>query len=183
MNCPGRKRAIRGCKQIRHADPAGERFGWMAGQPVRDLRAKAVLRENVPNRFTAPRGAGGRLKASPVRARFDKSADAMLMRTFSGGDGRPKHRRDHGLHRGEIAHHSAFDHSREGGKFPSIKKRLDHAPICGVPTNQKHPASHVRYSRFLRQSVSPAAPAARHPKARVLGSGTAAVVMAAPVFS
>src|ERR1019366_9880247 len=118
--------------------PPVDRFGRVGGNPADDVRFETALAENVPNRLARAGRAAHRPDAAGVRQWLRETANAVLVRAFAGGDGRPQHRRKHRLQGGQIAAHSALNELRQGGHLPALQQRINRFPIRRVPADQQY---------------------------------------------
>ena len=137
-----RERRFLGVAELRLVRHHGalDRLGRMRRIPADHVRAKAALRQDVPQRLRATAGAGGRADAGAVGVWLGEAEHPMGVGALAGGDGVPEDRREDRTGGGEVARRATLEKPRERRHQPLREQRLDHLPVGCVPTDEEHAA-------------------------------------------
>ena len=115
------------------------RLDRLARPPADHMAGEALLVKDVPDRLRPPRLRRDGPHGPGLGDHLGKAEHAVLVGAFAGRDARPEHGGEHGLERGDVAHHTAVHESREMGHVARRHQGLDHLPVGRIPADHEHP--------------------------------------------
>ena len=113
-------------------------LGGMAGKPAQGVSLEAALGKNIPDGFDLPRSTGDRSDTAILRVRLHESVDAMLIRSFAGGNGVPQHGGKNRTQSCQVSHYPMIDKVIESGHQALVEKWIDHFPVGRIPADQEN---------------------------------------------
>ena len=137
---------------VRHHH-AVERLGGMTGPPADGARMPALLHEDVPDGFAPAAQTAPGAEAAPAFTGLGKPQHAVPVRRLAGGDGIPKHRRDHRLERGQIPPCAPFHQPAQGGQVALGHEGMDQIPVRGIPSDEQQAATRGGHGEVGRREA------------------------------